>query len=132
MTDSPQMQPAKRALRISLRGTISAIIQLENGRQLPVGLHRLSVTGGLLDITTYLEERTRVGLTIPIGSSVVRPKAEMLFPLWGPRGYMQPFRFTVLWAEERQILEMEIIQLLKQTVARANVGSGSGVRPPRF
>ena len=132
MTDSVQMRPARRAPRIGLRGTIAAIIQLENGRQLPAGLHQLSVTGGLLDVTTYLEERTRVGLTIPIGSSVVRPQAEMLFPMWSSCGYLQPFRFTVLWAEQRQILEMEITQLLKQTVTRSIVGRGPSLMAPRF
>jgi hypothetical protein len=63
---------------------------------------------------------------------VVRPKAEMLFPMWGPRGYLQPFRFTVLWAEQRQILEMEITQLLKQTVTRSIVGRGPSLMAPRF
>ena len=132
MADFPPVRRARRAPRLSLRGSLSAIIQLENGRQLPAGLHQLSVTGGLLDVATYLEERTHVGLTIPIGSSVVRPKAEMLFPMWGSCGYLQPFRFTSLGEEERLVLEKEITELLKQTVARSNVGRGSGLRPPRF
>ena len=132
MTDSCQLRPARRAPRVRLRGSISAIIQLENGRQLPAALHQLSLTGGLLEVANYLEERTPVSLAIPIGSSVVRPQAEMLFPMWGAYGYLQPFRFTNLWAEERQVLEMEITKLLKQTVARSTVGRGSGLQPPHF
>jgi hypothetical protein len=107
-------------------------IHLENGRQLPAKLHKLSVTGGLLELATYLEERARVGVTLPIGSSIVRPKAEMLFPMWGVEGYRQPFRFAGLWAEERRILETEITELLKQSVMRSTAGLGSGLPPTRF
>jgi hypothetical protein len=56
----------------------------------------------------------------------------MLFPMRGLHGYLQPFRFSGLRAEERQILETEITELLKQTVAPATTGHGSGFRPPRF
>jgi hypothetical protein len=105
-------------------------IQLENGRQVPAKLHKLSVTGGLLELATYLEERARVGVTLPIGSSIVRPKAEMLFPMWSAQGYLQPFRFAGLWPEERQILETEITELLRQSVARSTAGLGPGSRSP--
>jgi len=106
-------------------------IQLENGKQLPAKLHKISVTGGLLETVTYLEERVRVSVTLPIGSSFVRPKAEMLFPMWCATGYLQPFRFTTLWAEERQILETEITELLSQTVVRSTTGLRQGVQPTR-
>jgi hypothetical protein len=99
-----------------------------NGRQLIGKLHQLSVTGGVLQISTYLEERSKVGLTIPIGASMVRPDAEMLFPMWGAHGYLQPFRLIRLWAEERHLLEEEISERLKQTVARSTLGSGFRTR----
>ncbi len=81
---------------------------------------------------TCLDERTRVGLTIPVGSGTLRPKAEMLFPMRGAGGYLQPFRFTSLWAEERQVLEAEITKLLKETMSSATGNHGPGFRPPRF
>ncbi len=109
-----------RATRVSLQGRISAIVLLENGRQFPARLHALSVTGGLLEVGMYLEERSKVGLTLPIGASIVRPSAEMLFPMVGVEGYLQPFRFEHLWAEERQTLEAEITEILRQTVVRTN------------
>jgi hypothetical protein len=56
----------------------------------------------------------------------------MLFPMWCAHGYLQPFRFTGLWAEERQILEKEVTELLKQTVARSSARLGSGVPPTSF
>jgi hypothetical protein len=126
------MRRPTRATRVNLRGKVSVTIQLENGRHRPAKLHQLSVTGGLLEIPNYLEERSKVALTLPIGASVVRPKAEMLFPMCGANGYLQPFRFTQLWAEERQVLEAEINELLKQSVARTAEGQGTGLRPPRF
>lgn len=132
MTHFSQRRLATRAPRVSLRESVPVSIQLENGRQVPAKLHKLSVTGGLLELATYLEERARVGVTLPIGSSIVRPKAEMLFPMWSAQGYLQPFRFSGLWPEERQILETEITELLRQSVARSSAGLGPGSRSPRF
>jgi hypothetical protein len=109
-----------RATRVGLEGRISAVVLLENGRQLPAKLHSLSVTGGLLEVSMYLEERSKVGLTLPIGASIVRPSAEMLFPVCGANGYFQPFRFEHLWAEERQTLEAEIAEILRQSGVRSN------------
>jgi hypothetical protein len=132
MIDLPQPKPQTRAPRVNLRETISVVIELENSRRVPSKLHRISITGGLLELAMYLDERARVRLTLPIGSAIVRPKAEMLFPMRGAQGYLQPFRFTGLWAEERQILETKIKELLKNTMASANGDHGSGFRPPRF
>ncbi|HEY6370922.1 MAG TPA: hypothetical protein VIX37_10105, partial [Candidatus Sulfotelmatobacter sp.] len=126
------MRPGTRATRVSLQGRISAILQLENGRQLSGTLYQLSVTGGLLEIAMYLDERTKVGLAIPIGGNVLRPDAEMLFPMWGADGFLQPFRFTRLWAQERQVLEAEIAELLQQSVTRSTLGRGIGARPRSF
>jgi hypothetical protein len=69
-----------------------------------------------------------VSLSLPIGADILRPNAEMLFPMWSAQGYLQPFRFTRLWAQERQILEAEITELLKQTLARSSVTNGPGSR----
>jgi hypothetical protein len=116
------MRPGTRATRVSLQGKISVTISLENGRQLSAKLRQLSVTGGLLEIAMFLDERTKADLALPIGASLVRPRAEMLFPMVGGHGYLQPFRFTRLWAEERRILDAEIKEVLKQTVARSTAG----------
>ncbi|HEY3973199.1 MAG TPA: hypothetical protein VGM18_09360 [Candidatus Sulfotelmatobacter sp.] len=136
MPHFPQPQLSTRAPRVNLRGRISAIIQLENGRQVQAKLHQLSVTGGLLELPAYLDERCKVDLTIAVGLSIVRPQAQMLFPMCvkmcGAHGYLQPFRFTRLWAEERHMLDLEITQLLKQTMARSIAGLPSGPVPSRF
>ena len=132
MVRSFPMQRKIRATRVSLQGRIVVTIELENGRLLTGKLQQLSVTGGMVEVPMYVEERSKVGLALPIGASMLRPQAEMLFPMWGAHGYLQPFRLTRLWAEERQILETEINEVLKQSVARSSAGRGYAFRPPRF
>jgi hypothetical protein len=126
------MRPGVRAQRVNVQGRISILVKLENGRQLSGKLQTISVTGGLIQVPTYLEERSKVMLAIPVGGNLVRPHAETLFPMWSANGYLQPFRFTRVWAEERQMLEAEITELLKQTVVRSNAIQGPGVRPRNF
>ena len=132
MTNFPQPRSRTRAPRVSLRGSVSVLIQLENLRRIPAKLHQLSITGGLLELAAYVDERARVEMKFQMGSAVLAPQSVMLFPMRGAHGYMQPFRFTRLWAEESQILETEITELLKRSVTPATAGHGSGFRPPRF
>ena len=132
MSRSSPMRRKIRATRISLQGRIVVTIELENGRLLTGKLQQLSVTGGLVEVPRYVEERSKVGLALSIGATMLRPQAEMLFPMWGAHGYLQPFRLTRLWAEERQILETEINEVLKQSVARSSTGHSYAFRPPRF
>jgi hypothetical protein len=129
MINSPQPRRT-RAPRASLRGSISVLVQLESLRRIPAKLHQLSITGGLLELAMYVDERAKVDLTIPVGSTSVRPQAEMLFPMQGLQGYLQPFRFTRLGSDELRILDREITELLKHGMAPA--GHGPGFRPPRF
>ncbi len=85
-----------------------------------------------MEIASYLEERSKVELAIAIGGVVLRPRAEMLFPMWSAHGFLQPFQFTRLWAQERQLLETEIAELLQQSVTRSTLGVGLGSRPRPF
>ncbi|HKI26408.1 MAG TPA: hypothetical protein VKA07_08795 [Candidatus Sulfotelmatobacter sp.] len=122
---------AVRAPRLRLHETVSVIVQLENGRNLPAKLHRVSITGGLLELSTYLEERTRVDLTFQLGFAFVHPKGETLFPMrGGDLGYLQPFRVTSFAEEERHRLQMEIADQLKQALTPGK--SVPGLTHPRF
>jgi len=91
----------------------------------------VSVTGGLLELANYMEERISVGLTLPVGSGVVHARAQMLFPMRGVNGYLQPFRFTDIRAEQLHILDREITTLLSQTTASATNRPVLGSRPPQ-
>lgn len=117
-----------RAPRINLRGEIPVIVQLENRRQVTAKLHQLSITGGMLELTACLDERTKIALAFQIASGLLQGKAETFFPMRGGIGYMQPFRFTAFAAGTRQTLEREIAGLLPQTVGPSHV---LGSRPPR-
>ena len=85
-----------------------------------------------MELAAYLDERTKISLTLPVGEDILYPKAVMLFPLGGAFTYLQPFRITNINEGERQILETEIARLLKQTIARSTPGESKGFRPPPF
>ena len=93
-------------------------------------VQQLSVTGGLLDLANYVEERSWVDLTIYLSSGPVRATAEMMFPMLGALGYLQPFRFTSLGEEELHALDGEVTSLLKQS-GTPKIGD-AGLRAPRY
>lgn len=116
-----------RAPRVNLRGTVSAVVQLENRRQFTGKLRQLSATGGLLELANYFDERSKVALAFQIGTGLLQGKAELLFPMRGGMGFMQPFRFTAFAAGTRQTLDRDIAALLPQTLGPSHV---LGSRPP--
>jgi len=127
MTGFPQPRRKVRAPRVNLVGTVSAAIQLENGRQLWAKTLRISITGGLLELANCLDEGVKVNLTVHLGPRTVRGRAAMLFPTWATQGYLQPFRFTDLRDEDCVALQSEIRELLEQ--AKPFAGAGRGLRP---
>jgi len=108
------------------------------------------MTGGLLEVATYIDERSKIALAFQLSAAPLLAKAEMLFPMCGGgMGYLQPFRFTAFGAGVRQTLQIEIAALLKQTLLApkpaepkpaepvqsetpVKAGRGSGLRLPRF
>ena len=121
-----------RAPRIALRGAVPVAIQLENGRQFTVRLHQLSITGGLLELATYIDERSHIALAFACGSANVHANAELLFPMRGGLGYMQPFRFTGFGAGVRPTLEIEITKTLRLMMTDDQPRRALGDRSPRF
>jgi len=111
-----------RAPRVKLAGTVLSLVCLQNGRQTRGKLHQLSVTGGLLHLEQPLDEGIKVEVIFHVGSSTVRSKAIMLFPMWATQGYLQPFEFADLGEEERGKLQADLQQLLNC--------SGAAIIPP--
>jgi hypothetical protein len=134
MADFSQQKRKIRAPRVDTFGTVSATIQLENGRQVWAKTVRISITGGLLELANCLDEGVTVNLTVHLGPRAVHGKAAMLFPMSATQGYLQPFRFTDLREEECHALRSEIGELLRQSAPFAPAPGlrGSGFRPPRF
>ena len=115
MTHVSQMFRSIRAPRLSLRGVVPVTIQLENKRRFTGKIYRLSITGGLLELVPFIDERCKVLLAFQLGAGLLQGKAEMLFPMRGGMGYFQPFRFIGFAAGARQTLEAQISTLLRQS-----------------
>lgn len=78
----------------------------------------LSITGGLLNVASPLDEGIKVELIFHVGESTVRSKARMLFPMWATQGYLQPFEFSGLNEKERRSLGIDLQRLLDCTAAK--------------
>jgi len=112
MSSAASLQRENRGARVKLGGTVLAIVQLQNRRQIRSKLHQLSVNGGLLHLEQPLAEGIRVELLFHVGQTTVRSKIEMLFPMWATRGCLQPFRFKDIDESLRAQLESELKALL--------------------
>jgi hypothetical protein len=104
-------RPARGA-RVKLGGTVLALVLLQNRRRIRASLHQLSTNGGLLLLDQPLAEGVPVEVLFHVGSTTVRNKAEMLFPMWATRGCLQPFRFKELNEQMRSGLDSELRALL--------------------
>jgi len=117
MPQSKQSDRARRAPRVKLAGTILALLQLENGRQIRARLHQLSFTGGLLHMDKPLDEGIKVEVMFHVAGSTVRSKAAMLFPMWATQGCLQPFEFADLGEENRLKLETDLQTFLSSPIS---------------
>jgi hypothetical protein len=113
MSQAPQMQREKRGARVKLGGSVLALLQLQNRRQIRTRLSQLSANGGLLQLEKPLDEGIVVEVLFHVGSTTVRSQAQMLFPMWATKGCLQPFRFKDLEDAMRVSLEEELNGLLK-------------------
>ena len=102
------VQNETRGSRVKIGGALLALILLENGRQIRARISQLSVNGGLLALEHPLDEGIKVTVVFHIGSTSVRARSEILFPMWATKGCMQPFRFLELAEEHRAALLHEL------------------------
>jgi len=102
---------------VKLRGSILALMRLPNRRQVRGKVHQISVTGGLVNVETPLDENLQVELIFHLGETTIREKAEMLFPMWATQGWLQPFRFVDVPEANKNILEANLLAFVQQTQA---------------
>ncbi len=114
-------QPKTRAFRVKLRGAVLALVRLPNRRQVRGALHQLSVNGGVIHLEKSLDEKIEVELIFHLDHATIRGKAQMLFPMWATKGYLQPFRFTNLSEASRESLQSN----LKSFVGEMAKGAGA-------
>ena len=103
----------QRGSRVKLRGSILALVLLENGRQIRGRMSQLSVNGGLLSVENPLDESIRVTVLFHLGTTSIRCRAQMLFPMWATKGCLQPFRFVDLPEAGRASLNRELEDLVR-------------------
>jgi hypothetical protein len=113
MAQAPHTQREKRGARVKLGGSVLALLQLQNRRQIRARLNQLSCNGGLLQLEQPLDEGIIVEILFHVGATTIRNKAEMLFPMWATKGCLQPFRFKDIPDDVRANLEEDLTGLLK-------------------
>ena len=102
-----------RGLRVRLAGSVLVLVLLENGRQIRGRMNQLSVNGGLLSLERPLDEAIRVTVLFHLGTTTIRCRARMMFPMWATKGCLQPFRFVDLPDADRDNLSSELDALVK-------------------
>jgi len=115
MSEAPLKQREKRGARVKLGGSVLALLQLQNHRNVRARLNQLSANGGLLQLETPIDEGIVVEILFHVGTTTVRNKAEMLFPMWATKGCLQPFRFKDIADDLRGQLEKDLYGLLQVT-----------------
>lgn len=122
MTHYPQSNPTQRAPRIQLT-TTPAVVKLNNGNRATGRLQLISVTGGLLQLTSALSEGDFVEVAFQTQSGGVQGMAEMLNPVRSaPGSVFQPFRFVALGDDDHNALRRTV----EVAVDRGFLGLGSG------
>ncbi len=109
MTHFPQPQADRRATRVHVGSTISALVTLEDGNRAKCKLQTISITGGLLRLTKALSQGDFVEVAFQTQSGPVQGMAEMLNPMGVARdGILQPFRFIALGDDDHRTLRMVV------------------------
>jgi hypothetical protein len=103
-------------------------MRLPNKRQVRGKVHQISVTGGLINVETPLDEKLQVELIFHLGETTIREKAEMLFPMWATQGWMQPFRFIDVPEENKKILEANLLAFVQSTQAATAPATGQAAK----
>jgi len=109
----------KRGSRVSLAGSILALVVLESGRQIRGRMNQLSVNGGLAAFEQPLDEGIRVTVLFHVGGTSVRCRAQLMFPMWATQGCLQPFRFLELPEESRAGLTRELEAMVRAGASQA-------------
>jgi hypothetical protein len=111
MKSLPQLQPAMRATRAYFAERTSAVLRLDDGRNVPGKLKVVSLTGGLLSVPHPIETGSNAKLMFLTGAGMVLGSAKMLSPLtWG----LQPFRFVALACDDQNRLKNAIQRSIDQ------------------
>jgi hypothetical protein len=107
MTYFPQPNPANRARRVKVGGSVVVAIRSDGAQSVRAKLHDLSATGGLLLLSKPLEQGDFVEVAFQTSKGIVQGMAELLAARrQSTSGCLQPFRFVALGDEDHTRLCM--------------------------
>ena len=107
MTQFLQTEANWRSPRLQFAHTTPAVLRVQNGHRIRGTLQVISVTGGLLCLSSPLDQGSRVKLMFLTDAGTVLGTAEMLPSV---SATLQPFRFVQIDESDERRLR-EIIQL---------------------
>jgi hypothetical protein len=107
VTQLLQHEASSRSPRLQFAHTIPAILRFQSGRRIRATLQVISVTGGLLCLSSPLDQGSRVNLMFLTNAGTVLGTAEMLSSV---SGTLQPFRFVAIDEDHERRLR-DVIQL---------------------
>lgn len=109
MTHFPHPNPAERAPRIVLNGSVAAAVHSEGGQKARAKLQSISINGGLLQVPQELSAGDFVEIAFHTRSGPVHGMAEMLQPVRKFKSAcLQPFRFIALGDDDHRKLRMAL------------------------
>ena len=114
MSSLPYLHFKQRAPRMRLADVTPAVLRFQDGQRTAGQLQVLSVTGGLLCLSTPLDQGSRVKLMFLTSAGPVLGGAEMLSPV---SSTLQPFRFVSLPIEDHRRLGTAIEAFLANALA---------------
>lgn len=120
---SDENKASSRPFRVTLRGSVLVLVRLPNKRSMRAAFHQLSTSGGVIHLEKPLDEKLEVELIFHMGEATLRSRAQMLFPMWATQGWMQPFRFLELSAENLASLDASLKALIGQTAKSTAAGA---------
>jgi hypothetical protein len=121
MTYLPQPHANCRSPRVQLADATHAVLRLPDGRRSRGKLETVSLTGGLLSVSSMLHQGSRIKLMFLTQTGPVSGEAEMLSPVSITR---QPFRFIDLEKDDQRRLRAVVQSSLNQ-----NPGQNPGQNP---
>ena len=104
MTQLLQTEPNRRPPRVQFTHTPEAVLRFQSGHRVRGKLQVISVAGGLLSLSSLLDQGSRVKLMFLTDAGTVVGTAEMLPSI---SGTLQPFRFVVIdESDERRLRDV--------------------------
>jgi hypothetical protein len=124
----------QRAPRVHLAGTTPAVLRFPDGRRASGKLQVVSLTGGLLSLSSPVVQGSQVKLMFVTRAGSVLGGAEMLSPLSSD---LQPFRFISLAAGDQRRLGATIPasphqQLEEQWIEKFRAASANRQQPRKL